>query len=171
MPFVDVLFGHEGDVAATLGESSHGPVWHTLESFGPMAERVATEFPHLRAIASTVRQACDGESQRVERVCVCGRAGVRGVEVSGAGDPGSRGWGGLVCGGIDLWAADGQGSAVGAGLRGGAWSAGDDDAGGWPDGDARRGGAADGVAAHAGRCDRLLLSEVTYLSDGHEVGR
>ncbi len=56
MEFVDVLFGHEGDVAATLGESSHGPVWHTLESFGPMAGRVATEFPHLRAIASTVRR-------------------------------------------------------------------------------------------------------------------
>ncbi len=56
MEFVDVLFGHEGDVAATLGESSHGPLWHTLESFGPMAERVAAEFPHLRAIASTVRR-------------------------------------------------------------------------------------------------------------------
>ena len=56
MEYVDVLFGHEGDVAAVLGESSHGPVWHTLESFGPMAERVSREFPHLKAIASTVRQ-------------------------------------------------------------------------------------------------------------------
>ena len=56
MPFVDVLFGHEGDVAATLGESSHGPVWHTVESFGPMAVRVVAEFPTLKVIASTVRK-------------------------------------------------------------------------------------------------------------------
>ncbi len=56
MPLVDVLFGHEGDVAATLGEASHGPVWHTLESFGPMAERVVAEFPHIKVIASTVRK-------------------------------------------------------------------------------------------------------------------
>lgn len=56
MPFVDVLFGHEGDVAATLGPHSHGPVWHTLESFGPMAERVTAEFPSIKVIASTVRR-------------------------------------------------------------------------------------------------------------------
>jgi 2-dehydro-3-deoxygluconokinase len=56
MPFVDVLFGHEGDVAATLGEAAHGPVWHTLASFGPMAERVVAEFPKLKVIASTVRR-------------------------------------------------------------------------------------------------------------------
>ena len=56
MEFVDVLFGHEGDVAATLGESAHGPVWHTLESFGDMAARVMAEFPGLAAIASTVRR-------------------------------------------------------------------------------------------------------------------
>jgi 2-dehydro-3-deoxygluconokinase len=56
MPLVDVLFGHEGDVAATLGASSHGPVWHTLESFGPMAERVTAEFPSIKVIASTIRR-------------------------------------------------------------------------------------------------------------------
>ena len=56
LEYVDVLFGHEGDVAATLGESAHGPVWHTLESFGAMAQRVMGEFPHLQAIASTVRR-------------------------------------------------------------------------------------------------------------------
>lgn len=56
MQHVDVLFGHEGDVAATLGESSHGPVWHTLESFGPMAGRVTAEFPSVKIIASTVRK-------------------------------------------------------------------------------------------------------------------
>jgi 2-dehydro-3-deoxygluconokinase len=56
IPLVDVLFGHEGDVAATLGESSHGPVWHTLESFAPMAARVTSEFPNIHVIASTVRK-------------------------------------------------------------------------------------------------------------------
>ena len=57
LPYVDVLFGHEGDVAATLGEASVGPVWHTLASFAPMAARVVQEFPQLKAIASTVRRA------------------------------------------------------------------------------------------------------------------
>lgn len=56
MPYVDVLFGHEGDVAATLGPHSHGPVWHTLDSFAPMAERVAAEFPSIKVIGSTVRR-------------------------------------------------------------------------------------------------------------------
>lgn len=56
MPYVDVLFGHEGDVAATLGEAAHGPVWHTLESYAPMAERVVADFPNLKAVASTVRK-------------------------------------------------------------------------------------------------------------------
>jgi 2-dehydro-3-deoxygluconokinase len=56
MPLVDVLFGHEGDVAASLEESSHGPVWHTLESFASMAARVTEEFPTIKVIASTVRK-------------------------------------------------------------------------------------------------------------------
>ncbi len=57
MPMVDVLFGHEGDVSATLGEAAHGPVWHTAESYGPMAERVVSEFPTIKVVASTVRRA------------------------------------------------------------------------------------------------------------------
>ena len=56
MQHVDVLFGHEGDLAATLSESAHGPVWHTLESYAPMAERVMAEFGDLKVIASTVRR-------------------------------------------------------------------------------------------------------------------
>lgn len=56
MPLVDVLFGHEGDLAKTLGEASHGPVWHTLESFGSMAERVVKEFANIRVLASTMRK-------------------------------------------------------------------------------------------------------------------
>ncbi len=55
MPLVDVLFGHEGDVAAVA--SSSGPVWHTTETFGPMAARVAAEFGSVKVVASTVRQA------------------------------------------------------------------------------------------------------------------
>jgi 2-dehydro-3-deoxygluconokinase len=56
MPLVDVLFGHEGDIAATLGEASQGPVWHTIESFRAMAGRVTAEFGNLKVIASTVRR-------------------------------------------------------------------------------------------------------------------
>ena len=56
MPMVDVLLGHEGDVAATLGEASQGPVWHTLESFAPMAKRVMHEFANIKVIVSTVRK-------------------------------------------------------------------------------------------------------------------
>jgi 2-dehydro-3-deoxygluconokinase len=43
-------------VAATLGPAAHGPVWHTLESFAAMAERVTAEFPNIKVIASTVRK-------------------------------------------------------------------------------------------------------------------
>lgn len=56
MPMVDVLFGHEGDIAKSLGESSHGPVWHTLESFRGMATRVTEEFPSVKVVATTVRR-------------------------------------------------------------------------------------------------------------------
>jgi 2-dehydro-3-deoxygluconokinase len=57
MPYVDVLFGHEGDVAATIGPASLSAPWHTIESYGPMASRVVAEFPNIKVIASTVRQA------------------------------------------------------------------------------------------------------------------
>jgi 2-dehydro-3-deoxygluconokinase len=56
MPFVDVLFGHEGDVAETIGEASHGPVWHDLDSFRDMSDRVTEDFPNLKIIATTVRR-------------------------------------------------------------------------------------------------------------------
>jgi len=57
MPYVDVLFGHEGDVAATLGESSHQPAAHTLDTFAPMGQRVTAEFPYLKVIAMSSRKA------------------------------------------------------------------------------------------------------------------
>ena len=55
MPYVDVLFGHEGDIAKTGGESSLGPVWHNRESFTEMAARVTEEFP-VQVIATTTRR-------------------------------------------------------------------------------------------------------------------
>lgn len=64
MPYVDVLFGHEGDLAKELGESSHRPAWHTEESFLSMAERVVAEFPNLKVIASTMRQAVTANRNR-----------------------------------------------------------------------------------------------------------
>ena len=57
LPYVDVLFGHEGDIAAVLGEASQRPPWHDRDSYAAMAARVTAEFPHLRAIATTVRRA------------------------------------------------------------------------------------------------------------------
>jgi 2-dehydro-3-deoxygluconokinase len=56
LPMVDVFFGHEGDVAATLGDDAHRPAWHTLDTFLPMAERVTAEFPNLKVIATTIRR-------------------------------------------------------------------------------------------------------------------
>jgi len=57
MPHIDVLFGHEGDLALPLIEASSGSVHHTPETFAAMAKRVAAEFPNLQLIASTVRRA------------------------------------------------------------------------------------------------------------------
>jgi 2-dehydro-3-deoxygluconokinase len=56
MPYVDVLFGHEGDIAATMGESSHGPPWHNEVSFAEMSARVVAEFAKVKVIATTTRR-------------------------------------------------------------------------------------------------------------------
>jgi 2-dehydro-3-deoxygluconokinase len=56
MPFVDVLFGHEGDVAATMGTSSLGPPWHDQATYREMSERLVSEFPNVRVIATTTRR-------------------------------------------------------------------------------------------------------------------
>ncbi len=55
-PYVDVLFGHEGDVAATLSEASQGPPWHDLDSYTAMAHRVCAEFADIKLIATTTRR-------------------------------------------------------------------------------------------------------------------
>jgi 2-dehydro-3-deoxygluconokinase len=54
MPFVDVLFGHEGDVAAT--GASQGPPWHDATTFLEMSERMVREFRDLKVIATTMRR-------------------------------------------------------------------------------------------------------------------
>jgi len=56
LPHVDVFFGHEGDVAAALGEDAHRPAWHTLDTFAPMAERMVAEYPNLQVLATTIRR-------------------------------------------------------------------------------------------------------------------
>ena len=56
MPFVDVLFGHEGDIARTMGESSLGPPWHDETSYRTMAALVSDEFPNVKVIATTTRR-------------------------------------------------------------------------------------------------------------------
>lgn len=56
-PYVDVLFGHEGDLALELGEFSSGPPSHTPESYAAMAERVMQEHPNFKIIATTTRKA------------------------------------------------------------------------------------------------------------------
>ena len=55
MPYVDVLFGHEGDIAANMGESSHGSPWHDEASYRAMCARVTGEFP-VNVIATTTRR-------------------------------------------------------------------------------------------------------------------
>jgi 2-dehydro-3-deoxygluconokinase len=56
MPFVDVLVGHEGDIAKTMGTASHGPPWHDEVSYREMALRSVEEFPYIKVIATTTRR-------------------------------------------------------------------------------------------------------------------
>jgi 2-dehydro-3-deoxygluconokinase len=55
-PFIDVLFGHEGDLAAVLCEASHAAPWHSDESYAEMAQRVSAEFANIKVIATTTRR-------------------------------------------------------------------------------------------------------------------
>jgi len=55
-PFVDVMFGHEGDLAAVFCDASHGAPWHSYESYGEMAARVCEEFGNIKVIATTTRK-------------------------------------------------------------------------------------------------------------------
>jgi 2-dehydro-3-deoxygluconokinase len=55
LPFIDVLFGHEGDIALDAAESSLKPPMHTAESFAAMAKRVKEAAKDLEIVVSTVR--------------------------------------------------------------------------------------------------------------------
>ncbi|WP_419803843.1 PfkB family carbohydrate kinase [Terriglobus sp.] len=55
-PYVDVLFGHEGDLALELGEHSSGPPSHTPDSYAAMAARVMQAHLNFRIIATTTRK-------------------------------------------------------------------------------------------------------------------
>ncbi len=55
-PYVDVLFGHEGDLALELMDTSSGPPSHTPESYAAMAERVMQAHPNFSIIATTTRK-------------------------------------------------------------------------------------------------------------------
>lgn len=55
-PYIDVLFGHEGDLALELGEHSSGPPSHTPESYAVMAGRLIQAHPNFRVIATTTRR-------------------------------------------------------------------------------------------------------------------
>ncbi|MBS1815648.1 MAG: sugar kinase [Acidobacteria bacterium] len=51
----DILFGHDGDLAAELGEASQRPPSHTLASYREMAARIVKDFPNVKVIATTTR--------------------------------------------------------------------------------------------------------------------
>jgi 2-dehydro-3-deoxygluconokinase len=55
-PYIDVLFGHEGDLALELGPYSYAPPSHTLESYQEMCDRIMKEHPNFAAIATTTRR-------------------------------------------------------------------------------------------------------------------
>ncbi len=56
-PYVDVLFGHEGDLATELSVSTSGPPVHTPETYRSMARRLSGSFPNLKIIATPTRRA------------------------------------------------------------------------------------------------------------------
>lgn len=55
-PMVDVLLGHEGDLATEPCDASSGLPWHTRESYAEMATRMVSDFPGIKVIATTVRR-------------------------------------------------------------------------------------------------------------------
>ena len=56
-PYVDVLFGHEGDLATELSDVTNGPPVHTAESYAAMASRLVEGYPNLKVVATTTRRA------------------------------------------------------------------------------------------------------------------
>jgi len=56
MPYVDVFFGHEADIASELDENSNRPPDHTPGSYTAMAERVLNSYSNLKAIVTPTRR-------------------------------------------------------------------------------------------------------------------
>ncbi|HEY0263141.1 MAG TPA: sugar kinase [Granulicella sp.] len=57
-PMVDVLLGHDGDLATEMGMASAAPPWHnTAESYAGMADTIVSDFPNIRVIATAMRRA------------------------------------------------------------------------------------------------------------------
>lgn len=56
MPYVDVLFGHGGDIAASIDSSSLALPWHDEASYSAMASHILEEFPQIAVIATTTRR-------------------------------------------------------------------------------------------------------------------
>jgi 2-dehydro-3-deoxygluconokinase len=54
-PYVDVLFGREGDLSAEC-EASQGPPAYDLKGYEAMAQRVLAEFPSIQVLATTRRK-------------------------------------------------------------------------------------------------------------------
>lgn len=57
MPYVDVLFGHEGDLASQRCDAFTGLPSHDSASYREMARRILAEFPDVKVIATTMRKA------------------------------------------------------------------------------------------------------------------
>ena len=77
-PYVDVLFGHEGDVAAHAGRgvagSDRGMISESLRGDGRAGGW--RSLPNIKVIATTTAAGEDGEPQRLGRVLLCEREGV-----------------------------------------------------------------------------------------------
>ncbi len=56
-PLVDVLLGHDGDLAKEICASSLGPPWHDEDSYTAMANAICNDFPNIKVIATTARKA------------------------------------------------------------------------------------------------------------------
>ena len=56
-PLVDVLLGHDGDLAKETCASSHALPWHDVDSYAAMANNIVEEFPNIKVIATTMRRA------------------------------------------------------------------------------------------------------------------
>jgi len=55
--YVDVLFGHEGDLGLELTDAAAGPPVHTMETYAAMAKRLFAEHAALQVIATPTRRA------------------------------------------------------------------------------------------------------------------